>query len=58
MDRKSLPGLRQRKRWYVKLDLSLFMKHWMVPSRDPGWENKFEKKISVLQANIQNFHCP
>lgn len=31
-----LPGLRHKKRWYVKLDLSLFMKHWMVPSRDPG----------------------
>lgn len=31
-----LPGLRHRKRWYVKFDLSLFMKHWIAPSRGPG----------------------
>lgn len=32
----SKAGLRHKNRWYVKLDLSLLMKHWTVPSRDPG----------------------
>lgn len=46
---KCLPGLRQRNRWYVKLDLSLLIKHWMIPSRGPGWKAKQTKsQLSLL----------